>query len=167
MLFRSLLTDAGFHRFANGLTITNGAALRGVGTVIGATTVHGELAPGFSAGTLIFSNDLTLAGTTTLELFANTSNDLVRVLGTLTYGGTLTVTNATGFSLAPGDTFDLFDFTGSPGGFVATNLPALSGGWTWDTSQLGTTGIIAVIPEPGTFWLVALALAFAAARRRR
>ena len=50
------------------------------------------------------------AGTTTLELFANASNDLVRVFGTLTYGGTLTVTNATGFSLAPGNTFNLFDF---------------------------------------------------------
>ena len=37
----------------------------------------------------------------------------------------------------------------------------------WSAILAIVTGIIAVIPEPGTFWLVALALAFAVARRRR
>ena len=49
------------------------------------------------------------------------------------------------FSPAGGDSFNILDFTGHTGTFTSVTLPPLSGGLTWDTSQLYTTGIISVV----------------------
>ena len=43
----------------------------------------------------------------------------------------------------------------------------LAGGQSWDTSTFATNGTIAVVPEPGVFWLIGLGFAGAALRRRR
>jgi hypothetical protein len=59
---------------------------------------------------------------------------------TLTFGGVLTVTNI-GDALQTGDTFTLFHGALS-GSFTATNLPSNA---TWDTSLLGSQGIIKVL----------------------
>ncbi|MCG3147173.1 MAG: hypothetical protein PCFJNLEI_00610 [Verrucomicrobiae bacterium] len=160
----------GHHYFQAGLTIAPAATLRGTGTITGHTTVNGVIAPGFSIGTLTFSNDLTLAGTTLLELNKDNvagSNDFIRVLGAFTLGGTLSVTNI-GAALADGDTFTLFGGTWT-GDFALTNLPALSGSLGWDTTQLGVTGTISiiVIPEPTTFLLVGVAGVLWLVGRRR
>ncbi len=72
------------------------------------------------------------------------TNDNVQGLFGLTYGGTLAVT-ATGDPLAAGDQFTHFDSPAYGGGFGAFNLPALSGGLAWDTSQLVTNGSIQVV----------------------
>jgi fibronectin-binding autotransporter adhesin len=140
-------------------TVTVGASgkLMGNGTINGATTVSGEIAPGASIGTLTFSNSLVLAGLTTLEIDRNNTQnaDLLKVQGLLTLGGTLTVTNI-GANLVGGETFNLLDWGSVSSSFAITNLPALDNpALTWDLSQWDTSGILSVVPEPSS---VALAL---------
>jgi hypothetical protein len=70
---------------------------------------------------LIINSNVTLqAGSTTrikLNKAANT-NDQLRVVGTLAYGGTLVITNVSG-TLVDGDTFALFNADASSGNFAA------------------------------------------------
>ena len=74
------------------------------------------------------------------------SADLISAT-TLSFGGTLTVTNLGG-ALQAGDSFQLF--SGSiTGMFAATNLPALlPTNLFWDASKLNSQGIISVALEP-------------------
>jgi hypothetical protein len=78
---------------------------------------------------------------------ANLTNDSATVTGTLTYGGSLIVTNLGG-TLAAGDTYKLFNFSGSSGSFASVTLPPLAGGlgWTNKLSVDGSIGVIAVGP---------------------
>ena len=95
------------------------------------------------------ANNLTLAGAVLMELNrtnATATNDsIVTISGTITAGGTLTVTNL-GPALHAGDSFQLFS-TGVSGFFASTNLPAIDSAnnvqYTW-TSSLGTDGKITV-----------------------
>jgi hypothetical protein len=73
----------------------------------------------------------------------NQTNDLIRGLASISYGGTLNVTNLSG-TLAPGDSFQLFQAGSYNNSFAATNLPALAIGLGW-TNSLSTDGRIAVI----------------------
>lgn len=138
----------------NTVTVQNTATLAGTGLVRGRTTVQagGTLAPGDSAiGSLTFSNGLTLAGTALMEVshsYGSPSGDAVTVVGTLTLGGTLLVTNTDGSAFAAGDSFALFNATAFSGGFSSVNLPSLSAGLAWDTSQLSGGGTISVAALP-------------------
>jgi PKD repeat protein/pectin methylesterase-like acyl-CoA thioesterase len=136
--------------------LSNSGTLQGFGTVVGnaVTLSGGRLLPGFGTiiGMIVFSNNLTLAsGSSTIikldkNQFSNNqfSNDFVNVFGTASYSGTLTVTNV-GAALTSGDIFQIFAFTNAPGSFTATNLPPLDPTLRWDTSQLVSTGILAVV----------------------
>jgi hypothetical protein len=75
---------------------------------------------------------------------ATLTNDRITGIGTLTYGGTLTLT-ATGDPLAAGDAFTLFDATNYLSAFTAFNLPALGAGLNWDSTQLSANGTITVL----------------------
>jgi autotransporter-associated beta strand protein len=129
------------------LDASGGKALKGSGTVAGDAIINGKITPGDALinqpiGTLTFLNHLTLAGTTTMELNrtnAPANSDRISA-NTLTLGGVLTVTNI-GDALQTGDTFTLFHGTLN-GSFTATNLPS---NVTWDTSLLGSQGIIKVL----------------------
>ena len=80
-----------------------------------------------------------------------------------------------------GDAWKLFDWSGILGGtapvegtngFSAINLPILEAGYTWDVSQLFTTGEITVnslsgVPEPTRAVLLLLGLLGLISRRRR
>jgi hypothetical protein len=73
-------------------------------------------------------------------------------------GGTLDVTFAAGVSPASllGEPIQLFNWSGvTPTGQFAweDDLPA---GYSWDTSQLYSTGYITEVPEPATLSLLAL-----------
>jgi hypothetical protein len=85
--------------------------------------------------------------------------------------GTLNIALINGFAPQPGATFDIFDFTpaGPTGSFDAVQLPSLEPGLSWNTSQLFTTGTIAVVPEPASFsfGVTGSSLLFASRRRRR
>ncbi|TAK92756.1 MAG: hypothetical protein EPO07_19120, partial [Verrucomicrobia bacterium] len=127
-----------------------GQTLAGNGTVLGAVTVNGTVAPGASIGTLTLNSSPALSGTTLMEI--NTTNspatsDLLVVNAALAYGGTLTVVN-TGDALVGGEQFDLFDATSFSGAFSATNLPALGSGLNWWLGQLSSDGKIIVNRAP-------------------
>jgi autotransporter-associated beta strand protein len=110
-----------------GAVAVNGGKLGGNGAVGGAVTVNasGTLAPGTSAiGTLTVNNNLTLGGNVLVRLNKSLSpaqsNDMVNVTGTLSYGGTLTVTNI-GSALAAGDSFSIFPAGGTGSVTVSGN----------------------------------------------
>jgi autotransporter-associated beta strand protein len=160
---------------AGGVVIPVGQTLRGNGSTIGNTTVNGTIAPGNSIGTLTIAGDLTLAGVTSIELDPSLgqNSDEINITApgtTVTYGGTLNVTQIGG-TFALGQTFDIFDAGTFSGSFGTTNLPSLTGlgdgNWYW-ANNLGTVGSIQILPEPTSSAFAALAgLGFLARRRRK
>jgi fibronectin-binding autotransporter adhesin len=135
------------------VTVLNGATLGGNGTLGASATVNSgaTLSPGANGlGILAVNGTVTLRGTTFMELNrALGTNDLLLVGSTLSYGGTLVLTNLSGV-LAPDDTLKLFSAQSYTGAF--TNfVPATPGpGLTWDASLLATNGTlkVAVAPRP-------------------
>jgi autotransporter-associated beta strand protein len=127
------------------LLITNGATLGGSGTLSGAAniTASGTLAPGNSIGTLTAAGAVTLGGNTLMEIDRNGGSPLAdkinKSVGTLTFGGTLTVTNI-GATAVSGDTFDLFD--GSLSGSFTTLILPPGGTLHWLTGNLNVDGTI-------------------------
>ena len=96
------------------------------------------------------------SGTTTLnnsklhiELSDSTSGPSL-VTDSLELGGILEISLADGFLPELGGTFDILDFNTVSGIFAEMNLPALSGGLLWDTSQLLVDGTL-YIPLAGDF----------------
>ena len=133
------------------LSLASGQTLSGHGAVKGNIIVSSgaTLAPGNSIGNLIFSNSLTLnaGGTTIMELsHSPLTNDVARVLGALTNGGVLLVTNSGAFGpLAAGDSFKLFNAGTYSGTFANVALPSLLPGLAWNTNSLNSTGLLSVI----------------------
>ena len=132
---------------SNGSPVSVGAAgaLSGTGTIGAATTVNGTLAPGIGGiGTLAFNNSLTLAGGVSMEINKTAATcDKLTGPTSLTYGGTLTVTNLAGTPVA-GDKFVLFTAGSYSGSFTSLSLPSLTAGLKWDTSGLLLDGSIQV-----------------------
>jgi autotransporter-associated beta strand protein/T5SS/PEP-CTERM-associated repeat protein len=152
--------------------------LAGNGTVIGDTCVSGNLSPGDGPGQITFDANLTLnvCSFTNLPLAGNTTPGVdystVNVLGNFTAGGTLNVTLLNGFTPSLGDTYNLFNVSGTiMGTFNTVDLPNLGGTLGWDTSQLYIDGVIAVspVPEPalGALLLGAGMMGWSVWRRRR
>lgn len=161
-----------------GNVTVNGGTLGGDGIISGATAIAsgGTVAPGNSIGNLTINNTLGLSGTALFEINDQTGQaDLIAGVSTLTFGGTLTVTNLGNESgYFDGQQFNLFDFTAGSGTFATINLPALPGGLEWKDfggQQFDyATGIIQVvtaIPEPGTLIYTSLGLAMLWAFQRR
>ncbi len=152
---------------SNGILLVNGAlgtggvtveggALGGVGLIAGPVAINGggTLAIGGTGiGTLAISNTLTLnsGGASFMRITkvgGTATNDSVAGISTLTYNGTLTVTNLAG-TPAVGDTFKLFGATGYTGNFAATNLPVLGSGLAWNwVPATGTLAVVATLPPP-------------------
>lgn len=151
-------------------SLASSQTLVGNGTVNGTATIASgsTIAPGNSVGELTFNNNLILAGTADMEVEDGT-NDLITVIGAMTYGGILDITNIggplTGYGWAP-TTFDLFDFASQSGSFSSINLPALDAGFTWTPFNYAS-GSISIVPEPSAFVLGGLGLAGLLVRRRR
>lgn len=145
-------TGAVFDVTAAPFTLGAAQTLRGTGTVSGAVTVNGTLAPG-GAGTLAFNGPLNLAAgsTTVIEIARNgatLTSSRIQTSGTLTFGGTLVISNVDGNLLQAGDIYQFFSAPVSSGGF--TNLIAPPG-YTFDNSQLASGRIVvaAAPPPPG------------------
>ena len=133
------------------LTLANGQTLTGNGALNGNVIVGNgaTLAPGGSIGMLTLNNNLTFngGGMAAIELNKSLStNDISQVGGTLTYGGTLALTNLSG-ALASGDSFKLFNAAAYKGAF--TNItPVIPGiNLAWNTNGL-TNGVLAVVASP-------------------
>ena len=100
--------------------------IHGNGTISDDVSSLGTISP---AGTLTFGGNLTLLGSSVviMELtgYGNGvgTNDVINVAENFQYAGKLVVTNTTGFAYAPGQSFQLFNFSTQTGQFSATNLP--------------------------------------------
>jgi autotransporter-associated beta strand protein len=142
-------------RTGGSLTFTTGKTLSGSGAINGSITLASgaKLVPGNSLGTLTFSNNLTLAAgsSTTFEITRPpVDNDRLDVLGSLSLGGVLIVTNVSGNALVAGDSFQLFTAPLVTGNFSSVSLPPLSNGLVWNTNTLATDGFIAVVSPIAT-----------------
>jgi beta-glucanase (GH16 family) len=133
------------------ITVYSGGTLSGGGIINApvSTLPGATLAPGptgsSSVGYLTISNSLTLAGTTTLALNKTAqTNDSIRGLSSVSYGGTLNVVNLSG-ALNAGDTFTLFQSGAYGGAFTSVALPPLFAGLAWYTNSLVVDGTISVI----------------------
>ncbi|MCG3146640.1 MAG: hypothetical protein PCFJNLEI_00074 [Verrucomicrobiae bacterium] len=167
--FQSGLHVAGTLTLRSGVVTGAGAktiagTLRGTGSVVGNTTIAGNLTPGLSIGTLVFSNDLTLTGTYQAE-FGDGGNDQLIVVGDLTLAGaTLDLTAVGGVT---GETYVIASYGNLFGTFSVTNgLPV---GYTVDYDYNGNQIAVILIPEPATVGLVGFGLAvlLGIARRRK
>lgn len=168
-----------------GVVVETGGILSGTGTVDltgGGTLLVGDnvagwgyVAPGNSIGTLAVNGDVDFTfksdGTLLSEVDRNGGSelaDLLTVDGDLTLG-TISIIN-TGATLQIGDSFDLFDATGTvnTSSFALDTTAADLGGLSFDTSGI-SDGILTVIPEPSTYaaLLGSLVMALAVVRRRR
>src|ERR1700733_12957714 len=92
----------------------------------------------------------------TLQLGGDTpgSYSKLDVAGGLSLSGKLTVSLVNGFSPSLGNSFDLLDWGSLSGHFSSVGLPALSAGLAWNSTQLYTTGVLAVVSTnflPGDF----------------
>jgi autotransporter-associated beta strand protein len=123
-----------------------GGTLSGHGLIEGSVRIQsaGRLAPGTPIGTLTISNSLILAGVTVMELNAATGDsDLVSGLTSVTYGGTLTLTNVAG-TMTAAHAFKLFSANSYSGTFRAITPASPGPGLAWNTNSLATDGTLRV-----------------------
>jgi T5SS/PEP-CTERM-associated repeat protein len=144
------LVGNGTHTFAGGLQIVYNAILAGQGSIIGNVTNlnGGTLAPGAAVGVL---TNLNIVGSLSMNPGSGSyfeisksalTNDHLAVSETISYGGTLSVSNLAG-DLASGDRFKLFTASSYSGSFDTLVLPALNPGLLW-TNKLSLDGSIEV-----------------------
>jgi autotransporter-associated beta strand protein len=136
---------------ASAVTVTGGT-LSGNGVIKGPVTIQsgGRLAPGVSIGTLTISNSLSLSGATVMKLnSALGTNDFVRGLTTVNYGGVLTLSNQAGTIIA-GDAFKLFSANSYQGAFTALNPASPGPGLAWNTNTLATDGTLRIVSTTPT-----------------
>jgi len=162
------LTLNGTHSFSS-VTVASGATLSGSGSASSAAInfpAGSHVAPGNSVGTLTVGA-VTIAGALDAEASANGVNDLLVTTSTIwNAGASVNLTLLGGFTPAAGNSFDLVNGTIS-GTAPTFNLPSLSPGLTWNTSQFMTTGVLTVVPEPSSILLSFAGAALLLRRRRR
>ncbi len=150
-----ILTLTAGNTFTNSLTVNAGTLALGLNANLscpvliqsGASLLIGQT----NLGTAFINNTLALSsGSTNVLKISKTGGtltaDSIQGLTTVTYAGTLVVTNVTtdGTALAAGDTVQLFGATSFAGGFNSLVLPALTAGLSWDISQLAVSGYVTV-----------------------
>jgi fibronectin-binding autotransporter adhesin len=185
----TLLID-GTSSGAGAVTVASGGTLGGTGRIAGATTVEagGTLSPGASPGVLGFDTNLTLFGTTLMEIDGverGAEYDGVDVGGELAYGGSLELVFGNATAFGDGTVFNLFDFASQSGDFTSVSSTGFYSG-TWADTGNGTFTLfdgdstlvfaqqtgnleISVVPEPSAFvlGLGGMAVLGLAARFRR
>ena len=139
-----LLLVSGSINSTGGVSVAGGT-LGGTGTINDAVSVGtgGTLSPGAGGiGTLVINSNLTLAGTTYIEVSKTgaTSDQLTGVV-TANYGGTLFATNLAG-TLNIGDSFPVFSAAAHTGNFAAiTGTPGTGKAWKFNP----TNGVLSVV----------------------
>ena len=131
--------------------IFSGATLAGSGIIAGATTLDNgaTLAPGNSAGTLTFSNSLTLNDGTVMQFELGTNSDHVVVSGAFALAGTINVTAIGGFGAG---TYTLFNYTPASGYDIGNvtlgTLPAGSYNYALATNTPGQVNLVVSTTAP-------------------
>ena len=140
---------------AGSVTVSVGGILGGTGTIAGAVTVSntGTIAPGTAStfGKLTLGSAPVFSGTNFTRINRNGGSPLFDQLAlsssTLTYGGTLVVSNA-GAALTGGEVFTNFSAGSYSGVFANTILPALSTELNWNLNRLSIDGTLRVNRAP-------------------
>jgi autotransporter-associated beta strand protein len=149
-------TETGVGPIGGNLIINSTGTNNGTGSISGSLTNAGVLSPGASVTTAtltVLGNVTDLAGGATalvLNRGASPSNSVIFSGGTITYAGTLSVTNIGG-TLQLGDSFKLFNGAYA-GSFDSLALPPLGAnlGWSNSLSVNGAISVVAtVVPVPG------------------
>jgi len=158
--FQSALQVAGTLTLRNGFvtgtaskTVGSTGLLRGDGSVVGNMTNNGAVAPGIGdLGTLVFSNDLTLAGSYQAD-FGDAGNDQLNVFGLLALTGATLNLNQVGAATSNVFVIASYVTLGGDGFFnTTTGLPV---GYAIDYGYNGGTQIaLVVVPEPSAMALV-------------
>lgn len=129
------------------LQVNNGAAING-NVVAGAGSVVSPGGLGVIATTPVFTNALTFqSGSSNLmdiSVSGTTNFDTIKVLGALTYGGTLQINRMGANGFSAGQKFKMFNAGSYSGGFAAVT-PAPGAGLAWDASQLAVSGTLGVV----------------------
>jgi autotransporter-associated beta strand protein len=191
-------TGTGAITVASGATLGgNGFIAPGAGNNILVDGTLAAGSPGRASGedlsiSLLGASTLTLNNTIKFTLFTNAetgtlngagSSDLLDVnapdWNNIIFGTNYILEVATALNTTNwqnGDAWKLFDWSGITSGLAPAapapanlNLPVLSGGATWDTSQVFTTGVISVVvvPEPSRALLLLLSCLALVGRRHR
>ncbi len=141
---------AGSHQFQAAADLT------GSGTVAGNMVMPGTIAPGASAGALTFENNLTLTGTSVLEIelggtVAGVSFDALDIAGSATLAGMLDVSRINSFNPALGNSFEVLhaDF-GVFGEFDQLVLPALLPQLEWNVVYSSVAVLLNVVSPNAT-----------------
>ena len=127
------------------LILNSNRTLKGSGSVNGNLFAQSGsvLNPGDTIGTLLVQSNVLLNGLVVMELNRTNglvSDELLSVAGSITAGGTLTVTNL-GSALQAGDTFQLFNQPVS--GFATVNLPQVGvNAWANNLADKGTLAVV-------------------------
>jgi autotransporter-associated beta strand protein len=141
----------------SGSISVNGGTLGGTGIISGPVTLNagGTISPGTgpTMGTLTFNSAPIFIGTNFVKISKNgsvgptLSDKLVLSSGTLTYGGTLVVSN-TGAILTGGEAFTIFSAPAYAGAFGTAVLPPLANGLNWYLGDLVVNGSLKVNRSP-------------------
>ncbi len=159
-----------------GQSFTNSATslLKGNGKLSGALQNAGTVAPGNSPGLLTIDGPFTQTSTGLLQIeiggtTRGSQYDALVVTGAATLGGKLSVSFVNGFTPTAGTQFDILDWASMTGTFATIDLPPLSSGMSWNTTQLYTSGMLTAVPEPASALLLTTAslLVGMASRRKR
>ncbi len=138
----------------NGNSLTNNGTISGSGTVnLGGATLtnNGTINPGGmnAAGTLSITGAVAMGNTSTLNIELAGSGggqfDVLAATGNVNPGGTLNVTEISGFSLAGGNNFTVVTRASGTGNFAAINSPAnttLSASYNPSNITLSATGVV-------------------------
>jgi autotransporter-associated beta strand protein len=131
--------------------IASGATLAGSGSISGLVSIAdgATFAPGNSPGTLTVGDGLVLGDGSAMNFELGTVSDSVNVTGDLTFGGTLNITNLSGFGVG---TYTLFTYGG---GLSLGNLTfgAKPAGYNYsiNTATSGQVKLVVAPTTPPTF----------------
>jgi autotransporter-associated beta strand protein len=128
---------------ATGPVTLAGGTLAGTGIIGGPVTVGAgaTFAPGAPTGTLTLGGTLSLAGTTLITVNGSTVSGKVAGVTSVSYGGTLAVTNVGG-PLFRGNSFPIFPAVSYTGNFSSIS-PTPGAGLAWSFNP--ASGILSVI----------------------
>jgi len=144
---------SGLFKVNSGSTATFFGWFSGNGITGNASDIHFEsdISPGFSPASVTVAGNVSLGAAAKLNIELGGTQlvplarfDHVTVGGSLSLDGTLNVSLINGFTPLTGDSFDILDWGSRSGTFANVQLADLGGRILWNSSQLYTTGTLAV-----------------------